>query len=216
MGEKNLIVASLGGSVVMPGSPNVEFLRQLRQELKKFRGKCIFVIGGGTTARLYASALSKLDNSTRDQDFVGIQATQLNAELVARVLGVERIDNIARHSFKKVLISGGFEPGHSSDFDTVEFALKYGVKKVFNITNVDYVYSKRPGSPGAKPIKEMDWKKFKSLFSQKWVPGINTPFDPPAVRLCERKGIEVVFVGSNVKNLFKAFRGEKFVGTVVK
>ena len=216
MGEHDLIVASLGGSVVMPGVPNIDFLRQLRQELKKFNGKCIFVIGGGTTARLYAGALSKLDNSVRDQDFVGIQATQLNAELVARVLGVERTDKISKKSFKKVLISGGFEPGHSSDFDTVEFALKYGVKKVYNITNVDYVYSKRPGTPGAKPIKEMDWKKFKSLFSQKWVPGINTPFDPPAVRLCERKGIEVVFVGSNVKNLFKAFRGEKFVGTVVK
>lgn len=211
-----LIVASLGGSVVMPGTPNVEFLRELRREMARFKGKAIFVIGGGTTARLYAGALSKLDNSKTDQDFVGIQATQLNAELVSRVLGVERTDKIGRHKFRKVLVSGGFEPGHSSDFDTVEFALAYGVKKVFNITNVDYIYSKKPGSPGARAIKSLTWKEFRALFPGRWTPGMNIPFDPPAIRLCEKKDVEVVFLGSNVKNMFRAFRGEKFVGSVVK
>ena len=210
------IIVSLGGSVVVPDVPNTEFLKRFRKELSTFHGKAVFVIGGGRTARVYAKTVRDLHGSVIDQDMVGILSTQLNAELVARVLQAPLSKTISSAPFHKFLVSGGFSPGHSSDYDAVQFALHHGARTVYNITNVDYVYSKKPGTKGAKPLENLTWEQFRTLFGGKWVPGMNTPFDPRASALAEHHHLEVIFIGANVKNIINAFKEKPFKGTTVK
>ena len=61
-------------------------------------------------------------------------------------------------------MGAGWKPGWSTDYDAVLIAKNHNVKTIINLTNIDYVYDKNPGEfPDAKPMKELDWKSFKTI-----------------------------------------------------
>ncbi|MDD3711086.1 MAG: UMP kinase [Patescibacteria group bacterium] len=223
-------VLSLGGSIVsLKDGVNISFLKKFKRliEDRVEKGdKFIIVVGGGSVARQYVASAKKINSIIieRDQDFIGIKATQLNAYLLKSIFGdlaFEKLiinPKIKVKSNKPLVFSGGYLPGNSSDFVAVLLAEIYGIKKIINLSNIDYVYDKNPNKfPNAKKIKEMSWSKFLKIVGENWTPGMNAPFDPVAALRCQQKNKKVLVLnGQNLSNLDNYFSGQKFKGTLIQ
>lgn len=228
MNEEKTYIISVGGSLIVPQAGiDIKFLKKLRalivDQLKK--GNRFFLIaGGGTTARNYKSAANKIIKlRDEDKDWIGIHSTRLNAHLLRTIFfdiaNPEIITNPAKpFSAKgKIIIAGGWRPGWSTDYVAATLAKKYKIKTIINLTNTDYVCDKDPKKfKDAKIIKKIDWKNFRKIVGNKWIPGLNMPFDPIASREAEQQGLEIVIMnGKNLNNLKKFLEGKKFEGTTI-
>jgi len=225
---KKTFIISLGGSLMVPrGGIDWKYLKYFRKLiLKKINegGKFYVITGGGATCRHYNEAASKIvDVPPSDLDWLGIHATRLNAHLLRTVFHdvahPEVIKNPTFHmaSNKKLVIAGGWKPGWSTDYVAAMIAQEYEVKTVINLSNVDFVYDKDPNKyPDAKKIENIDWKDFRNIVGDRWIPGMNAPFDPIASRKAEQLGLTVVIMnGKNLKNLENFLDGKKTRGTVI-
>lgn len=188
------------------------------------RYKFILVCGGGRTAREYQAVAKALGLSVADLDWIGINATWLNAYLVKTIFGRAAYPEVIKNPTKKVnfqekiLVAGGWKPGWSTDYDAVLLAKLYSAKKVINLTDVDYLHDKNPKIyPDAKKIKAIDWAGFRKIVGEKFTPGANTPFDPVAARAAQKLKLELILAnGKKINNLKKIIKGDKFVGSVVR
>ncbi|MCK4429534.1 MAG: UMP kinase [Candidatus Aenigmarchaeota archaeon] len=223
-GGKEIIVISVGGSLIVPDFIDSDFLREFRKVILKQNNRFIIISGGGKTARKYQEAAKKVIELTReDLDWLGIHGTRLNAHLIRTVFKEEAHPKIIKNPNekvefnKKILVASGWKPGFSTDYDAVLLAKNFGIKKLINLTNVDYVYDKDPNKfEEAKPIKEISWKDFRELLPKEWNPGLNTPFDPVAAKEGEKLGLEVVTLnGKNMKNFEDYLNGKEFIGTKI-
>ncbi len=118
----------------------------------------------------------------------------------------------------KLLFSGGWVPGHSTDFDAVVLAKRYGAKTVINLSNIEYVFDKDPNKfKDAVKIEKISWKDFRKIVGNKWAPGANAPFDPIASREAEKNKMKVVVMnGKNLGEVSKVLKGEdKIIGTII-
>jgi uridylate kinase len=115
-------------------------------------------------------------------------------------------------------VAAGWKPGWSTDYCAVTLAQDYGIPTVINLTNIDQVYDKDPNKyPDAKPMKHMGWQQYCEMAGDKWIPGMNLPFDPIASRLAQDLGTTVKIVnGKNLANLEKALATNDFLGTVIE
>lgn len=225
--EEEKIIISLGGSLIVPGEVDVDFLKDFRglilSEIEKGK-KFIIITGGGKICRKYQNAAKELvDPTNEDLDWIGIASLKLNAELL-RVLFSEQandrvISNLSEDlNFKKSIIVGSaYEPGQSTDWDAVLAAKNVKAKKIINLSNTDYVYDSNPKiNPDAKKIENISWSEYRKLIPKEWNPGLNSPFDPIASELAEKEGITVVTMnGKPIDNLKKFLNGEKFLGTTI-
>jgi uridylate kinase len=223
-----LYVLSLGGSLIVPDELDHKFLKQFRAFIIthiKRGNRFIIVTGGGRVCRKYQSALSYVGKSTADDlDWMGIEATWLNAKLIQLIFGPLAHRQIIKDPNKKVifrekvLIAGGWKPGRSSDDDAVRLARVYGSQTIINLSNVDYVYDKDPRKyKNARKIESISWADYIRLFGAKRSPGMNVPFDPVAARFSHRHGQKVIIAnGKDLKNLEKILRGKEFRGTLIK
>jgi uridylate kinase len=226
---KKTLVMSLGGSLIAPDNLDLNFLKKFRKLILDYVKKgnsVILVCGGGNTSRHYQET-AKLVNpqiTSTDLDWVGIAATKINAELVSAVFGNWAMESILGDPTKKVktsrpiIIGAGFKPGSSSDKDAVLAAKTFGAKTVLNLSNIVYVYNKDPKKfKDAKPQKQMNWKDFRKIVGNVWVPGAHVPFDPVASRLAQKWRMQlVVMKGSDLTNLKNFLAGKKFKGTVIQ
>ena len=229
MNNKNSIVISLGGSLIVPKEGiDINFLKKFKKAilaLCRQGHRFILICGGGSAARAYQSAAKKLVNPNQKAlDRLGIEITPINAHLVRLIFGkiahsVAVKNPIKKLNFKeKVLIGAGWKPGCSTDYDAVLLAKTYGAKKIINLTNIDYLYDKNPTIyKDAKKIKQIDWPGFRKIVGNKWIPGANTPFDPIASRGAQKLKLELVLAnGKKLENLKKIVRGDKvFIGSIV-
>lgn len=226
--QKELIVLSLGGSIVAQDEINVKFLKRFKslivKEIKKEK-RFIIVIGGGKTARKYQTAATEASKITdEDLDWIGIHATRLNAHLLRTIFRDYAKKEINKDPTKienfdeEILIAAGWKPGFSTDFDAVMLAKMYGAKKIINMTNIDYVYNIDPRkSELAKPLSELSWNEYRELVGDRWHPGSNAPFDPIASRKAEELNIAVIILlGSDLKNFNNCLNNKKFKGTVIQ
>lgn len=228
--EKEFIVISVGGSLIVPEEIDIFFLKQFRNLLLKYvkkRKRFIIVCGGGKTARKYQEAAKKIVKLTRDDlDWLGIHGTRINAHLlrtIFRKIAYPKIiknpnEKVKLKEKEKILIAAGWKPGFSTDYDAVLLAKNFNVKRLVNLTNIDYVYDKDPKKfKDAKPIKEISWQKFRALLPKKWDPGLNVPFDPIAAKEAEKLKLEVAIMnGKNIKNFENYLKGKSFVGTIIR
>ena len=226
MKKKELLVLSLGGSIVVPDGIDSAFLKKfvvfIKRNLRRFR--FIIVVGGGRTCRIYQNVARELAvRSQTELDWVGIAATRLNAELLRAIFG-KLAEKKVMINFQKpplfkrpIMIAAGDAPGSSSDEDAVAAARLYGAKKIINLSNIDYAYTRDPKKfPDALPIKNLSWQDFSKLVGSKWVPGKNSPFDPVASRYAKKYGLEVIIVnGRNLSNLQRVLEGKSFRGTKI-
>lgn len=221
-------VFSLGGSLIAPDGIDAKFLAGFRRVILRFvaRGnRAIIICGGGNTARQYIHAVRRLNPRAPAVvlDWIGIEATKLNAWLVRDVFGGSAEQQLLYNPTKKIvtrkriIIGSGWKPGCSTDKDAVLAAKTYGIHTIVNLSNIAYVYDRDPGRfKRAKPLRELRWPEFLKIVGSNWRPGAHTPFDPVASRLAERWGIRLVVMrGSDMTNVQNFLTGAKFRGTTV-
>ena len=223
------IVISLGGSIVVPKSGiDAAFLKRfatlIRSHIKSGE-RFILVVGGGNTARIYqqaAKAVTKL--ADEDLDWLGIHSTRLNAHLMRTIFRDEAQHVVVKDPTrpqtwtKPILIAAGWKPGWSTDYVATRLAKKYKAKCVINLSNIKQAFDKDPSKyKDAKPLETVDWKSFRKIVGNKWIPGMNAPFDPIASRLASQSKIRVIIAdGKNLSNLNKILKGEKYFGTTIE
>lgn len=228
MEDNKKIVISLGGSLIVPNEIDVDFIKSFIIFIKEYVSKgyvFLIITGGGKTCRKYNSALLEITQSSEENlDWLGIETTRLNAELIRicfEDLAYEKIvlnPDIIPITDRPIIIGGGWKPGNSSDLAAVHSAKSVGAKKVINLSNIDYAHDKDPKKfPDAIIIKESSWRDFIKILPEKWEPGLSSPFDPVAAREAEGLGLEVVIMnGRNIENLKNYLDGKEFIGTVIK
>jgi uridylate kinase len=229
--QNNTFVLSFGGSLVIPdGGIDTKFLIQfnkfIRSQVSSYKRRFFITVGGGAVMRVYRDAAKKVHGkiTNLDLDWLGIHATRLNAQLV-RTTFIDMADpRIIKHYEiilkidKPVAIAAGWKPGHSTDYCAVTLCQDYGVKEVINMTNVDLVYDKDPRKfQDAKPMIDISWAQYRGIAGNKWIPGMNLPFDPIASQLAQNLGITVkILNGRKLDNLAKALDGKPFIGSTIR
>ncbi|MBI5135566.1 hypothetical protein HZA86_05040 [Candidatus Uhrbacteria bacterium] len=232
-----MIVLSIGGSLIAPtdhsgktiGHIEGVYLKKFRELILKYvrRGqRFIIVTGGGGPSRSYAKAALALNPKAKEVDrhWIGIAATKLNAEFFRvlfspyshpAVLGDPTVRVNLDHP---VAIAAGWLPGHSTDKDAVVLGKTYHAKRIFNLTNVDYVYSGDPRyDKHAVAYPELTWKQYKKILGMKtFKPSAHAPFDPVAAAFAQRHGLTVtVMDGGKLANLKNALEGKAFAATTL-
>lgn len=229
-----MIVISLGGSILVPDEADTDLIiayRDLLDEYASTKGnRAIVVVGGGAPARRYQAAYRavarRVGESPQDsdaQDWIGIAATRLNAELLRQSLGPlcqdpVVIDPTGHFSFTgSVLVGAGWKPGFSTDYDAVLLAERFGAEAVINLSNISQVYTADPKTdPTATPLTTVTWSEFLPLVGDTWKPGSNLPFDPVATKKAAALGLQVIAAhGREIENTQAILRGEQFFGTTI-
>lgn len=241
--KKETIIISLGGSLVAPGDPtspagfdgariDMNFLKTFKRTIQKYLGtkRFFIIVGGGKVARMYQKALLEFGAKANDRDWIGINVTKLNAEVVKQMFAGECYPEIVTDPNKKVkttkniIVGAGWKPGWSTDYDAVLIAKNHNIKTIINLTNVDYVYDLPAGRQAkipsdfenATPLKEVSWDHFQRIVGDKWTPGTNTPFDPVATKLAAKLKLKVIMLNGKTLGHLENFLDDKpFIGTVI-
>lgn len=212
------IVIKLGGSVLYEGDQDINFT--LLGKVKSWYvgnkvdyHKIVVVTGGGALSRkLQEKMLGNISNQSALHN-IAMSVTQTSAELVGGFLGDQslyipkKIGDAYEYLLEETpgaLISGGLKVGWSTDMDAAVFADILFEKRVYKISNIEYIYDKNPKEfSDAKPIKDMTWGDYFSLFSIKeddeHIANSNIPVDKECARFCKAKGISFFICGG--KNL---------------
>ncbi len=224
----DIIVISLGGSLIVPDDIDIDFLKDFKNLIIsqiKLGVKFIIITGGGKICRRYNEAAKKLsDPSNEDLDWIGIASLRLNAQLLRVIFRDFTHPKIIKDPVQQinfdmpVVVGSANEPGHSTDWDAVILAKNVGAKKIVNLSNTDYVYDSDPKiNQKAKKIEKISWGEYRKLIPTEWNPGLNTPFDPIASKVAEVEGLEVVIMnGKPIDNLKNYLEGKNFLGTIIK
>ena len=227
---KNTYIISLGGSLIVPeiGIIDWKFLKSFRELILKRikKGDKFFIVsGGGATARNYIQSADKIfKTSDNDRDWLGIHSTRLNAHLLRTIFSDVAQANIIRNPTykhpmkKKVVIAGGWKPGWSTDYVATLIAQEYDIKKVINLSNINYDYTQDPNKfKDAKKIEKINWSDFQKIVGKKWSPVLSAPFDPIASQKANQLNLEVsILNGKKIKNLENYLENKPFLGTTIK
>ena len=226
----DIIVISLGGSIVVPNEVDTGFVRRfvsvvLARIATPGSPRIALVIGGGATARSYQAAARRIAPEVESAvlDEVGIAATRVNAAIVQAAFGNACRDPLVTDPTAvtgitgSVLVAGGWKPGFSTDNVAVHLAESLGANRLLNLSNINRIYTADPSEdPMAKPIDRMSWEDLLTITGTEWVPGKNTPFDPVAARRASQLDMTVITVdGRDLANFEALLDGKPFIGTTV-
>ncbi len=213
MEEKETIVMSVGGSLIVPEEIDTAFLTNLKQLLEaesQNNRRFIIITGGGRTSRRYAAAAEVFSHiSQTEVDEIGIEACQLNAALMKLILkDIDVQINPDRDLYA---------PGSSSDRAAVRTAVRHSAHKVINLSNISHVYTADPRTdPSAQKIEDITWSEFRTIIPAEFTPNLSSPFDPEAAKEAEEHAIEVATIsGENLEELKKYLNGDSFIGTKI-
>ncbi len=229
MPNKETIVMSVGGSLIVPDQIDTTFLKTLKNFIDSQTAlgrRFIIIAGGGKTARRYQDAAAEVSElASDDLDWMGIHATRLNGHLLRTIFRdtahphmVTNPDEILDiPADKDVVVAAGYRPGCSTDLRAIQIAQRVGAKKVINLSNIDYVYTDDPRkNPDAQKIETITWSEFRALIPSDWDPGLSSPFDPIAAKEADETGIEVAIInGDKPEALVSYLDGKEFVGTLI-
>lgn len=222
------VAISVGGSILVPDSQDVSFIKQLASALLEMTQnyKFLIVCGGGKIARYYISMGRALGADEASLDELGIEVTRLNARLLITALGeksyykpAESIDE-ARLAMQSnpIVVMGGTHPGHTTDAVTAMVAERIKASRIVNATSVDGIYTDDPASnPSAVRIDRMTHKELlEKAMGARVEAGSNFVFDPLGAKLVSRSKIPLAIVnGRDLAQLISAIKGQPFTGTLV-
>lgn len=228
-------VLSVGGSIVVPETPDTDFLKKFvsmtsQWLLENSERRLILVVGGGGPARIYQNAyreiLNELSSNSIDNsqaDWIGIMATRLNAQLLKAAFSNLCQNPVVYNptedlDFKgQVLVAAGWKPGFSTDNDAVLLAEKFNADTVVNLSNIEKVYTDDPRkNPNATPIDKISWTDFRKMVGDDWIPGKNTPFDPIASKKAQELNLKVICAaGKNIENIKNILDDNSYIGTTI-
>ena len=228
-------VLSVGGSIIVPDKPDVEFLSSFVAMVTKWldadkNRRVILVAGGGAPARVYQNAYGEVAGKTgvnaenSAADWIGIMATRINAQLLKACFGAycknDVVYNPTDENIKfdgQVLVASGWKPGFSTDTDAVYLGEKFEAKTVVNLSNIEKVYTDDPRkNPDAKPLDSISWADFRKMVGDEWTPGKNCPFDPIASKKASELGMKVICAGGkNIPNIEAILNDKAYIGTTI-
>jgi uridylate kinase len=225
---KNIVVISLGGSLIVPEKMNPEFLINFVKTLKKHykTHKFVIVCGGGAIARKYISALRAEKKSNKELALAGIRATRMNARFVMQLFGKEANDslpnsmkevknNLSKNSF---VVCGAlrYEKNSTSDSTAAQLA-NYLNTNLINMTNVAGLFTSNPlTDKKAKLISKISWKNFHAIASKiKYSPGQHFVLDQKSSSMILKHKIKTFIIGGDLKNLSRVIEGKQFTGTTI-
>jgi len=223
------VVLSIGGSVLIPGKDDSKYLSDLAGMLTKLsdQHKLFVVTGGGRISRYYIETGRELGMPEDRLDELGIQATRLNARLLAGALrGIsnsippETVEGaVSIEPMHKIVIMGGTSPGWTTDFVAALLAQAVGAKWLVNATSVDGIYTADPKrNKKAKRLDKVTYEQLIELSGEGHEKaGPTIVFDPAAARLIAKTRIPLYVVdGRDLKALENAIEGRPFRGTRVE
>ncbi len=228
--EQEIIVMSVGGSLIVPDAVDTSFLSNLKQvidnETTTNGRRFIIIAGGGSVARRYQEAASAVTELTTDDlDWMGIHATRLNGHLLrtifrntAHPVMITNPDEILDiPGNPPVIVASGYRPGSSTDLRAVQIADRVKATKVINLSDTDYIYTDNPKTnPEAKALDTISWSEFRKIIPEHWEPGLSTPFDPVAAKTAEKNSIEVAQInGKKIEELTNYLNNKPFIGTCI-
>lgn len=229
---KKTIVLAVGGSIIIPeaGKVNKNFLKKFRDFILKYvntgKYRFIIIVGGGKTCRVYQDAAKNINKKINNDelDWIGIQATKLNAQMIRATFGKRAypkiIDNpeISLPDNWSVLVASGWKPGWSTDYISTMFVKKYGAKEILDLGNIPAVYDKDPAKfQNAKPIAKLSWKEYLDIIGTKRIPGMSVPIDPVAAEVSDKANLKTLIVlGTDFKNLSNILLQKQFKGTIIQ
>ncbi|MBP5203898.1 MAG: UMP kinase [Candidatus Methanomethylophilaceae archaeon] len=218
------VVVSIGGSILVPGENDSEYIMRLASMLKEASkdSRIAVICGGGKTARYYAGIAKELGGGDYQQDILGIAATRMNAQLLALALG-DMPDDVCRDpeelasEKKRISVMGGTEPGHTTDAVTAMVAKALGASRMINATSVDGVYTADPRThPDAEKISRMTIDELGEIVYKEHGAAKSSVFDPLGVKIAKENAIDILIIdGRDLGELRNAILGKEIKGTFV-
>lgn len=230
MSAPETIVMSVGGSLIVPGDIDTNFLANFKgfieNAVAEGNRRFVIIAGGGRTARKYQDAADAVHSLNKnDLDWLGIHATRLNGHLLRTIFKDIAYPTVITNPDEildtpkdaRVIVAAGYRPGASTDLRAIQIAERVDATKVINLSNIDYVYTADPRTDkDAVKIEDISWTDFRKLIPSEWDPGLSSPFDPVAAREAETKGIEVACInGDKIEELKKYLEDQPFIGTKI-
>jgi uridylate kinase len=221
------IVISLGGSLLTKELTPENFKKyaDVLKKLKKQGHKLVVVVGGGKVCREYRDIAKNFTSDNTLLDWIGIQATHLNAFTLIAALGkdahpvsLRTVDEVKKNLKDKILVCGGNVPESSTGYDAALFAEAIKADLLIKASDIDGVYT-------ADPDKDLNAKKFDRLTHDEFlriieknpqIPGEYRLFDLKATKLIKKNKIKTVFIdGNNPEEIIRAVEG-KHHGTIIE
>lgn len=231
--HEEIVVVSLGGSLIFPEKINSEFVLKFKKVIEEEIAKgyrFVIITGGGKIARTYIQAAQEMGCiDDEEKDWLGVHATRMNAHFIKTVFkqyAHPRInknprtkEDLMEHfaQGEKVMVAAGWRPGWSTDYVSTILAERFKAKKLINLSNITYLCDKDPNKfPDAQKIEKISWTDFRKMVGDKWDPGMNAPFDPIASKLAQENGLEVAIIGGvDLENMKNYIEGRKFEGSTI-
>lgn len=221
------IVISLGGSLLTKELTPENFKKyaDVLKRLKNKGHKLVVVCGGGKVSREYRDVAKEFTSDNVLLDWIGIQATHLNAFTLIAALGkdaypvsLRTTQEVKKNLEDKILVCGGNIPGSSTGYDAALFAEVIKADLLIKASDVDGVYS-------ADPDKDSNAEKFDKLTHDEFLkiieknpqtPGEYRLFDLKATKLVKKANIKTVFInGNDPEEIIRVVKG-KHHGTVIE
>lgn len=203
-----LVVISVGGSILakdLNSDRFISYANALVALAKEHR--LVVVTGGGVAARDYINVARSVGANEVACDFIGIEVTRLNAQLLISALGDNAFPEPPR-TYKeaeaaltsgKIVVMGGVIPGQTTDAVSAILAEYMGADLMIIATSVDGVYSADPTTdPDAVKFEKMTAKELVNIvMSTEMKAGSKSPVDPLASKIIERCKIETIVMDGN-------------------
>lgn len=227
--EKEVLVMSLGGSLIVPEIMDLRYLQEFRKVIKSHTKKYKFVIvcGGGSVARKYISALREDKKSEYLQSLAGISVTRLNARFMAYFFGFDPEWGIP-HDMKQIknllakndiVFCGALRYAPNQTSDATACKLAAFLKTPFlNLTNVKGLYDSNPlKNKNAKFIPRATIEELNKLvMAIPNKPGMHAPVDHTAMRVIKEHKIKTTIIGKDAKQLDNFLNKKSFIGSIVE
>ena len=227
--KKDVVVISLGGSLIVPKEIDHAFLKNFIKVIRKNYRKYKFVVvcGGGAIARKYIAELKREGKGEKEQALAGIRATRMNARLMIQLFGKEANSSLptsmkevkALLTKNKVVFCGAlrYAENETSDGTAAKLANFFNTDFI-NMSNVSGLYTSNPlKNKKAKFISKISWDKFEKMACKlKYFPGQHFVLDQNAAKVIRKHKIKTYLLGKDTKNLDNLLNGKKFKGTVIE
>ena len=222
---KECIVLSFGGSVVLSDDLTTTFFDDLKTTIQNISEKyrVFIIVGGGKTARTYITLGRSQGFSESNLDWLGINATRINARFLSMLLTSEdaNVPLTIEEAIKgesNIVVMGGTTPGHSTDFVGAALAEQIQAKLFIIATNVDGVYDKDPNKhPDARKFSDISIDTLLREYGNQWeTAGKNMVIDGPALQKIKDAKINTIVInGKHLDELTRIINEKPFKGTTI-